>query len=84
VRAGAGPPVPCAPRPIKGELLSSWARRLAAANLLTLPELCARLEDFILSQEKAPVFDYCSLLAKSLAAVRFRAEDDRGEVLRAI
>lgn len=62
--------LPCAPRPINGELLSSWARRLAAANLITLPELCACLEDLTQSQEPAAVFDYGSPKAWRLAIAR--------------
>jgi hypothetical protein len=50
--------LPCAPRPINGELLSSWARRLAAANGITFPEICACVEDLLGSREKAAVFDY--------------------------
>lgn len=50
--------LPCAPRPINGELLSSWMRRLAAANAITLPEMCACLGDLLGGREKAKVFDY--------------------------
>jgi hypothetical protein len=52
--------LPCAPRPINGELLSSWARRLAAANGLTFPEVCACVGDLLGSREKAAVFDYAA------------------------
>lgn len=50
--------LPSAPRPINGELLSSWARRLAAANGITFPEICACVGDLLGSQENAAVFDY--------------------------
>lgn len=50
--------LPCAPRPINGEWLSSWARRLAAANGITFPEICACVGDLLGSREKAAVFDY--------------------------
>lgn len=50
--------LPCAPRPINGELLSSWVRRLAAANGITLPEMCACVGDLLGGREKAVVFDH--------------------------
>jgi hypothetical protein len=50
--------LPCAPRPINGELLSSWARRLAVANRITFPAICACVGDLLGSREKAAVFDY--------------------------
>ena len=50
--------LPFAPRPVNGELLSSWARRLAAANGITLPELCACVGDLLGNQEQGAVFDY--------------------------
>jgi ribosomal protein S27E len=50
--------LPCAPRPINGELLSSWMRRLAAANAITLTEMCACLGDLLGGREKAVMFDY--------------------------
>jgi hypothetical protein len=49
---------PCAPRPINGELLSSWTRRLAGANGITFPEICACVGDLLGSREQAAVFDY--------------------------
>lgn len=50
--------LPCAPRPINGELLSSWARRLAAANGLSLPEICACIGDQLGGKDQAAVFNY--------------------------
>ena len=50
--------LPCAPRPINGELLSSWARRLAGANGITFPEICGCVGDLVGSPEQAAVFDY--------------------------
>lgn len=50
--------LPCAPRPMNGELLSSWVRRLATANVLTLPEMCAAIGDRLDSPDQAAVFDY--------------------------
>ena len=52
--------LPFAPRPINGELLSSWARRLAGANGITLPELSACLGDRLGSRAQAAVFDYAA------------------------
>lgn len=31
--------LPCAPRPIPGELRSTWLHRMAAANVIMFPEL---------------------------------------------
>ena len=39
-------------------MLSSWARRLAAANGITFPEICACVGDRLGSREQAAVFDY--------------------------
>ncbi len=52
--------LPFAPRPINGELLSSWARRLAAANGITLGELCASLGGPPGAAQPAGVFDYAA------------------------
>ena len=50
--------LPCAPRPINGEPLSSWARRLAGANGITFPEICGCVGDLLGSREQAAMFDY--------------------------
>jgi hypothetical protein len=50
--------LPCAPRPINGELLSSWARRLAAGNGITLAEICACAGDLQGGREKTAIYDY--------------------------
>ena len=41
-------------------MLSSWARRLAAANGLTLPEVCACIGDLLGNPDQAAVFDYAA------------------------
>ena len=50
--------LPCAPRPINGELLSSWLRRVAAANDLTLPEIEACIGNRPGEEEGAAVPDF--------------------------
>lgn len=45
---------------MNGELLSSWARRLAAANGITLPEICACVGDLLGDPDHAAVFDYAA------------------------
>ena len=50
--------LPFAPRPINGELLSSWVRRLAAANGVAFPEICACVGDLLGSRKEATLFDY--------------------------
>jgi TniQ len=49
--------LPCAPRPINGEILSSWLRRVAAANDLTLPEIEACI-GAVLGGEAPAVSDF--------------------------
>jgi hypothetical protein len=43
---------------MNGELLSSWARRLAGANGITLPEIRACVGDLLGGREPAAIFDY--------------------------
>jgi hypothetical protein len=50
--------LPCAPRPINGELLSSWLRRVAAANDVTLPEIEACIGNLLGHEEGTGVPDF--------------------------
>jgi TniQ protein len=59
--------LPCAPRPINGELLSSWVRRLAGANGITLAQLYACIGDLLGRQPPAVVCDYGATKAWRLA-----------------
>jgi hypothetical protein len=50
--------LPFAPRPITGELLSSWARRLAAANHAALRDIGECLGARLHNPKQAFIFDY--------------------------
>jgi len=51
--------LPVAPRPVAGELLSSWIERIAAANAITGAELLKSVTDCLSMERQHALLDYC-------------------------
>ena len=71
--------LPIAPRPIPGELISSWLLRVSFANCLTLAQLIEAIEIRFpgLSLQHAFIDDELSPRARSAIAKSLRVSEDK-------